>query len=64
MTQVIAECSHCNGVGLKHQEDHPGLCCDCFDLRWGMPIEQLNAERAQRGAKPLTKPWPKRTTEE
>lgn len=33
--------------------EHRGLCCDCFDLGWGMPIEQLNKERAAKGKPPL-----------
>lgn len=37
---------------------HEGLCCDCMDLSCGMPIGQLNKERAAKGRPPLTKLWP------
>jgi hypothetical protein len=58
-------CNHCGFVlMLKHQDEHEGLCCDCFDLSWGMPLEQLNAERAGKGLPPITKPWPKRSSDE
>lgn len=50
-------CSHCNDQDLKHQDDHPGLCCDCFDLSCGMPLEQLNEERKAKGKKPIEKEW-------
>lgn len=39
---------------------HPNLCCDCFDLSHGIPLTYLNKERAAKGRKPLTKPWPER----
>ena len=42
--------------------DHPGYCCDCFDLSWfhDAPgcLDQLNQERAAKGVPPITKPWP------
>lgn len=44
-----------NGDGYGHD----GLCCDCFDLSMGMPLDQLNVERAAKGKLPLpvdTKP--------
>jgi len=50
-------CSHCGTTELKHPDDHPGLCCDCFDLSWGMPLEQLNKEREGKGLPPILKPW-------
>lgn len=51
-------CEHCGEtIHAEHAADeHPGRCCDCFDLSLGMPLEQLNAERALRGKAPL-KPW-------
>jgi hypothetical protein len=49
-------CRHCGDREHLHQDDHEGLCCDCFDLSWGMPLKQLNEERADRGKPPL-KPW-------
>ncbi len=30
-------CERCDDTELKHQEDHPGLCCDCFDRLMGKP---------------------------
>lgn len=39
-----------------HVEEHPDLCCDCFDLSLGMPLKTLNAERATKGRNPLG-PW-------
>lgn len=47
-------CNRC-GDTVAHPETHPGLCCDCFDLSWGVSLAKLNAERVQRGAPPL--PW-------
>lgn len=35
---------------------HKGLCCDCFDLKMGMPLELLNAEREAKGKPPLKEP--------
>ena len=32
---------------------HRGLCCDCYDLRAGAPLDTINEERKARGAKPL-----------
>jgi hypothetical protein len=52
-------CSHCEMTELSvHDHEHPGLCCDCLDLSWGMSLAALNRERAARGAPPITKPWP------
>jgi hypothetical protein len=42
----------------NHIEEHVGLCCDCFDLSHGMPLEALNARRAEKGRPPITRPWP------
>ena len=60
---VPDKCASCSGeVPLRTTErcwtdvytpDHVGLCCDCFDLKMGMPIEILNRERATRGLPPL-----------
>lgn len=33
-------CEDCNIVtdyDPEHEKDHPGQCCDCFDMLWGMP---------------------------
>jgi hypothetical protein len=51
-------CAHCGSRNsLRHQDEHPGLCCDCFDLSWGMPLAQINAERAARDRPPITREW-------
>lgn len=48
-------CHNCGDTMLLHQkEDHAGLCCDCFDLSCGMPLELLNEERLAKGKKPLS----------
>ncbi len=49
---VGVTCLRC-GDPVEHPETHPDACCDCFDLRWGMSLAKLNAERAARGAPPL-----------
>jgi hypothetical protein len=51
-------CRHCGEADVRHPDDHPGLCCDCFDLSCGMPVAALNAERAAKGKPPLP-PWPR-----
>lgn len=57
VTQWRMACTHCGGTTSEtHDEDHPGLCCDCFDLSLGMPMDQLNAERAEKGRPPV-RPW-------
>ncbi len=54
-------CTHCNeplsNGEISHGHEHPGLCCNCFDLSCGMPIELLNKERAATGRPPIAKPW-------
>lgn len=58
---VVPEvCRHCGEGDLRHQDEHPGLCCDCEDLSLGMPVEALDAERAKRNLPPLP-PWVRRT---
>lgn len=32
---------------------HKGLCCDCYDVGWGMSIASINRERAAQGKPPL-----------
>lgn len=49
-------CRNCNEAGMRHQDEHDGLCCDCFDLSCGQQLELINEERAQRGAVAL-KAW-------
>ena len=52
------ECKHCGDVELKHQCDHPDLCCWCFDLSWfPEALDQLNEERAAKGKLPM-RAWP------
>ena len=41
------------GDEIKHPEDHPEECCDCFDLGCGMSLEQINEERKKKGKEPL-----------
>lgn len=54
-------CNHCELESeLRHQDEHPGLCCDCLDLSCGMELWRINAERASKGLPPITKPWPAR----
>ena len=51
-------CSHC---GLErwdaHHDEHVDVCCDCYDLSWGMPLEQLNEERRKAGRPPIQNKW-------
>jgi hypothetical protein len=44
---------HCGTQDLTHQGDHEGWCCDCFDLHFGMALDLLNEERAEKGKPPL-----------
>ncbi len=63
MTGVVVArtCRHCGiAIWCDHEAEHPRLCCDCFDLSHGMPIEALNAERARVGRPPIERPWPGR----
>lgn len=53
----VETCRHCGGEALPHQGDHPDLCCDCFEISLGHPLDMVNAERAERGLGPLS-PWP------
>lgn len=48
-------CSHCHDeITSPHAaEEHPDLCCDCFDLSCGEPVDQVNAERAGKGKAPV-----------
>lgn len=52
------KCKHCE---LDTPEvitcDHSGLCCDCYDLSWGMRLEALNDERVKKGRPLITQPW-------
>ena len=50
-------CAHCDVEIWTTHRDHEGLCCDCFDLSCGQPIEQLNQERKEAGRPPIVKPW-------
>lgn len=55
---MARNCKHCGGLREDtHQEEHVELCCDCFDLSFGMPLEQINDERKLRGEPPITKEW-------
>lgn len=65
---MTLNCKHCGDpVDGRVQEgcwlddntfDHIGYCCGCYDLSFGMPLETLNVERAEKGKAPVTKPWP------
>jgi hypothetical protein len=60
-TPIRPPCRHCNVViWCSHDAEHPGLCCDCFDLSFGMPLARLNEARATRGLPPIPRPWPRR----
>lgn len=54
-------CTHC-GIPLfcSHVHEHPGLCCDCFDLKHGMPLAAVNSGRAKEGRPLIERPWPGR----
>lgn len=41
---------------VEHPDEHRDLCCDCFDVSCGMPLDSINEERAARGATPLETP--------
>ncbi len=55
-------CHHCKdrltAEEVAHNCEHSGLCCDCFDLSFGMPLEEINEERAKVGRPPIKDPWP------
>jgi hypothetical protein len=51
-------CTHCTFViDCDHMHEHLKLCCDCFDLSWGMSLEAINKERAAKGLPLLTREW-------
>lgn len=53
-------CGHCTfEFTCEHAGEHRNLCCDCYDLSWGMPLARINKERAAKGKPPITKEWPK-----
>lgn len=72
MATLEPRCSHCNEPcdekTVSHWTEgprgdgngHAGLCCDCMDLRHGMPLSAVNAARARNGKAPIAKPWPGR----
>ena len=47
------ECKNCGEDPIEHQEEHPELCCDCYDLQFGMSLDRLNVERKMKGKPPL-----------
>ena len=56
MAEPEKRCGHCGIViWTTHDSDHPGLCCDCFDLKQGMPLVTLNAEPDKNRRAPITK---------
>lgn len=55
-------CRHCEfEITNDHPYEHPGLCCDCYDLSFGMSLEAINKERADKKLPPITKEWPRET---
>ena len=64
MTDVyLLMCRHCeDGIANDHPYEHPGLCCDCYDLSFGASLDSINKEREAKGKKPITKEWPRETT--
>jgi len=53
-------CGHCRDrIDSDHSAEHRGLCCDCYDLSWGMPLDKINKERKAKGKPAILKPWPK-----
>lgn len=56
---MLDKCSHCEfEFENNHPWEHPGLCCDCYDLSWGYPLKDINLWRADKGKPPITKEWP------
>jgi hypothetical protein len=54
-------CGHCSiySRGLcQSVREHPGLCCDCFDLANGESLERINERRKVNGRKPVNR-WPR-----
>jgi hypothetical protein len=59
----VLRCSHCRldltgTPDEEHNDEHPGLCCECLDLSCGMPLEDINEERFLQGRPPIARPWP------
>lgn len=55
-------CTHCDTepVPAHAEQEHVSVCCDCYDLSFGMSLKQLNAERTLKGKPPIDRPWPGR----
>lgn len=53
VTLTAAELEHGTDGPRQNGYGHLGLCCDCFDLSCGMPLDLLNKERAARDLRPL-----------
>lgn len=50
----MAKCKHCElDLDCVHQREHPDLCCDCYDLSWGMSLDAINKEREAKGKPPI-----------
>lgn len=52
------KCTHCGWGPLEHQDEHSGLCCDCFDLSFGQPLDSNNEDRIREGKPAIDKVWP------
>ena len=47
-------CGDCKElVYTGHVEEHPDLCCDCFDRACGKPLKLINPRRVAKGLPPL-----------
>lgn len=70
MEEQIIKCENCRDAVAKEVYEvhwtegsqkngygHKGLCCDCFDLSCGMPLDLLNEERKAKGLQPLRHEW-------
>jgi len=54
----VVRCKHCMFIiDCDHVSEHKDLCCDCYDLSWGMSLAAINKERAAKGKPLLTKEW-------
>jgi len=56
-------CTYCQvkltSEEIYHNHEHPGLCCDCFDLSFGASLSDINNYRAKAGRPAIKKEWPK-----
>lgn len=55
---TMSTCRHCDLEIMGDRCEHPDLCCDCYDLSWGVSLTEVNRERSRRGRPAITEPWP------